>query len=106
MKLVILSLSLMVSAAAFGNNCDQKVLQDYIKNVQSNEFHSLSNEVIAVKKNEKSITAYGLEVALNYKHDVVVYFGSSEYMGGYGVEALVVDPATCETLKMENVYTE
>lgn len=106
MKFYILALSLVASTSILASECEQKVLQDYMKNVSSNEFHSLSNEVLSIKKNQKSFEAYGVEVALNYNHDVEVYFGSSEYMGGYGVEALVVDPATCETLKIENVYTE
>jgi hypothetical protein len=45
-------------------------------------------------------------IELGFTKDVDIYFASSEYMSGLGIEALIVDPSTCEILKMETVYTE
>lgn len=106
MKALTLALTLMISGVALAQNCEEKVLADYIKAVPQNEFHHLTGEVIRLKAAQKSFTAYGVTVETGFNKATDVYLAASEYMAGYGVEALVVDPATCETLKMENVYTE
>ena len=106
MKNLLLVLSLFSFSAMASEVCADKVLNDYMKAVPANEQHALTGEVLKLEKGEKSFKAYGVVVEVNYNFATEVYFASSEYMGGYGVEALVVDPRNCETLKMENVYTE
>lgn len=106
MKALTLAVTLMISGLAFANNCEDKVLADYIKAVPQNEFHHLTGEVIKLLPAQKSFKAYGVTVVTGFNKATDVYMAASEYMSGYGVEALVVDPETCETLKMENVYTE
>lgn len=106
MKNFLLVLSLFSFSAMAVQACEDKVLNDYIKAVPANEYHALTGEVLKVQKGQKSFKAYGVTVEVNFNFDIEVYMASSEYMGGYGVEALVVDPRTCETLKMENVYSE
>ena len=106
MKLIILGLSLILSTVAFGKSCEEQVLKDYINAFEANENHHLTGEVFDFKKLEKAFTYYGTQVELGYDIDVTVYIGASEFMGGYGLEAVVVDPTTCKTLKMANVYAE
>ena len=106
MKLIILVLSLILSTVAFGKSCEEQVLKDYISAFEANEHHHLTGEVFNFKKLEKAFTYYGTKVELGYDVDVTVYIAASEFMGGYGLEAVVVDPTSCKTLKMVNVYAE
>lgn len=106
MKLFIIGVCISLSSMASSRNCQERVIQDYIAATPGYEYHSLSNEVMRILKNEKSFTAYGKKFEIDYAFDVEVYFGSNEYMSGYGVDALIVEPTTCETLKIVNVYTE
>ena len=106
MKTLILVLSLAISSVAFGKSCEEQALKSYMNTFVNNEFHHLTGEVYSFKKLEKSFKYYGTEVELGFDVDVEVFFAASEYMGGYGIEAVVVDSLTCETLKMVNVYAE
>ncbi len=106
MKTLLIGLSLAFSLSSFANNCEEKVLADYIKATPGNEFHRLSSGAILVGKSQAAFKYYDSEIALGYNFDVEIYIASSEYMGGFGMEALVVKPTTCETLQMENVYRE
>jgi hypothetical protein len=106
MKLFILGLSLLLSSVAFGKSCEEPVLKDYINALEANDYHHLTGQVFNFQKLEKSFTYYGKQVELGYDFDVTVFIAASEFMSGYGLEAVVVDPATCKTLKMVNVYTE
>lgn len=106
MKTFIMGLTLILSTAAFANTCEEQVLTDYTKALAANDYHHLIGEVMNFKKFEKSFISYGTKVELGFDLDVAVYLAASEFMGGYGVEAIVVDPATCKTLKMVNVYAE
>lgn len=106
MKILILGLSLLLSTVAFGKSCEEQVLKDYINAFEGNDYHHLTGQVFNFQKLEKAFTYYGTQVELGYEMDVAVYIAASEFMGGYGLEAVVVDPATCKTLKMVNVYTE
>ena len=106
MKLIILGLSLILSTVAFGKSCEEQVLKDYINAFEANEYHHLTGEVFNFKKLEKAFTYYGTQVELGYDVDVTVYIAASEFMGGYGLEAVVIDPTICKTLKMVNVYAE
>lgn len=105
MKALFSLMILLVSTIAFAN-CEEKVLEQYIKLTPSNEFHHMTQEAIKIKPRQKILIAYGQVIELNYNKSMEVYLAGSEFMGGHGVEALVVDPRTCEILKMENVYRE
>ena len=106
MKALFLALTLSISGFALAKNCEDKVLADYIKAVPQNEYHHLTGEVMKLAPGQKSFKAYGVTVVTGFNKAMDVYMAASEYMSGYGVEALVVDPETCETIKMENVYSE
>ncbi len=41
-----------------------------------------------------------------YDEDVLIYEGSSEFMSGYGVEAIVMEPTSCKFIEMVQVYVE
>lgn len=105
MKALFSVVILFVSSLAFAN-CEEKVLDQYIKLTPSNEFHHMTQDAIKVKPRQKILVAYGQVIELNFNKAMEVYLAGSEYMGGHGVEALIVDPRTCEILKMENVYRE
>lgn len=106
MKLLVLGLSLIISSVAFGKTCEEQALKDYINAFEGNEYHHLTGQVFNFKKLEKGFTYYGTQVELGFDVDVTVFIAGSEFMGGYGLEAIVVDPTTCKTLKMTTVYTE
>jgi hypothetical protein len=106
MKLLILGLSLLVSTVAFGKSCEEQALKDYINAFEGNEYHHLTGQVFNFNKLEKAFSYYGTQIELGYNVDVTVFIAGSEFMGGYGLDAIVVDAATCKTLKMESVYTE
>ena len=102
----LFSLVIFLTSTLTFANCENKVLEQYIKLTPQNEFHHMTEEAIKINPRQKILVAYGQVIELNYKRQMEVYLAGSEYMGGHGVEALIVDPRTCEILKMENVYRE
>lgn len=106
MKLLVLGLSLIISSVAFGKTCEEQALKDYISAFEGNDYHHLTGQVFHFQKLEKAFTYYGTQVELGFDVDVTVFIAGSEFMGGYGLDAIVVDPATCKTLKTSSVYTE
>jgi hypothetical protein len=102
----LFSLMVLLATTVSYANCENKVLDQYIKLTPQNEFHHMTEEAIKVKPHQKILVAYGQLIELNYKRPMEVYLAGSEYMGGHGIEALIVDPRNCEVLRMENVYRE
>jgi hypothetical protein len=91
MKTLLMLAAILYSGLTMAQNCEEKVLSDYITAVSQNEFHYLTGEVLSYKKGERSFESYGNVIELGFTKDVDIYFASSEYMSGLGIEALIVD---------------
>jgi len=103
---------LLISAEAFAKDkCANAVNAYYSEALYQYDYHSIALEGLVIPANTLTFESYGQSIALGYKalgydFDVLVYEASSEYMGGYGVDAIFVNPSNCEVLKMINVYEE
>jgi hypothetical protein len=82
MKTFLLVFFFSLSGLAFGGSCEDQILEQYIQASSHHEHH----QILSVSE--------GLIRA------------SSENEGGYGIDAILFDPATCEILEILNVYTE
>lgn len=102
----LFSLVVLFSSSVVLANCEEKVLDQYIKLTPAQEFHHLTQEAIKIKPRQRSLVLYGEIIELNFNNSMEVYVAGSEYMSGYGVEALIVDPKTCKVVRMENIYRE
>jgi hypothetical protein len=82
MKTLLLGFLIAASGLAFGQNCEDQILDQYIKSLSHHEHH----RILSVEEGLIRV--------------------SSENEGGYGIDAILFDPATCEILEIHNVYTE
>jgi hypothetical protein len=105
MKFLIASFLILSTSAAFARSCENEVLDAYIKAVPQNDWHALTGVSYSLKSGENDILLYGKKITFNYPVDTELLLASSEFMGGFGVEAIVVD-ADCKVLELFNVYTE
>jgi len=106
MKTIMIILSLTFAFSAFAKDCEKQVLKQFIEASQDYDYHSLSNKPVLHPAGEEGFESYGRYVELGYDFDVVSYTGSNEYMSGYGAYELIVNPKTCEIIKMQEVYAE
>ena len=82
MKFLLLGFLFTVSSLAFGQSCEEKILKEYIELLPNHEYHRILSA------------------------DATVIRVSSENEGGYGIDEIIFNPATCEILELTNVYTE
>ena len=105
MKFLLISFLLLSSSLAFARSCENEVLEAYKLALPQNEWHSIIGKNYIFKSGENDVLLYGTKITLRYPVDTKLFLASSEHMGGFGVEAIVVD-ADCSVLELFNVYTE
>ncbi len=104
MKILFFCLTFFISAELF--SCEEKILRQYRESFPQNEHHYLTGERVKLFANQDSCQAFGITVVNIFDQSIDVYLAASEYMGGYGVEALMVEPKSCKILKITNLYSE
>ena len=95
-----------LSLTAFGRSCEEHALEEYSRITNQNEYHYLTGTRLKADKNAQSIEYFGTQIRLGFDKQVEIIIAASEYMGGLGYDALVVDPSDCRILQITNVYTE
>jgi len=105
MKFLLASFLIFSVSSAMANPCEGEALEAYAKELPQNDWHALTGLSYSLNAGENVVQLYGMKVTLSYPVDTNLLFASSEYMGGLGVEAVVVD-ADCNVLDIFNVYTE
>lgn len=104
MKFVaIISTFMLLTTSAFA--CYDQAFSFY-----NQEMTARHHQDIHVHKDAVQLVAgevyemYG--VKFEYDQNVMIYEGSSEFMSGFGVEAIVLEPNTCRLIEMVQVYSE
>lgn len=105
MKFLIASFLILSTSVSFAKSCEDQVLDAYIAAVPQNDWHALTGVRYSLKSGENDILLYGKKITLSFPVETDLLLASSEYMGGLGVEAIVVDE-DCNVLELFNVYTE
>ena len=105
MKFLIASFLVLSSSVAFATSCETEAIDAYIKALPQNDWHAFTGVSYTLKSGENDLELYGKKITFNYPVDTQLLLASSEYMGGLGVEAIVVD-AECTVLELFNVYRE
>ncbi len=115
MFLIVLFSFLVLNSAQASGKCDVHVYLEYEKYIQTNTANTFENierisfdqakEAIqeSVELNEKQ-KASGLKAIKKPK--VLLYAGASNYMGGTGLEILIVNPSSCKITKKIFFYAE
>lgn len=79
-------------------------------NLYQGEMGQRHHDNIYVSKNFVKLPAGEEHVmfgtVFSYTQDVLIFEGSSEFMSGYGIEAIVLDPSSCQFIEMVQVYAE
>jgi hypothetical protein len=108
MKKLLLALTLIASLSALASEskCFKKVSKDYRQlTIERNyDYDYVIDEVMSIEEMADR-WEYTFETELagdNY----IVYQAASEYMSGFGYDALIVDRDTCETVEVDEVYAE
>lgn len=89
---------------------DAHACYDSAYNFYSSEMTERRHDNIYVYPQPKKLSAgeqteiYG--TVFQYDQDVLIFEGSSEFMSGFGVEAIVIDGANCSVIEMVQVYAE
>jgi hypothetical protein len=98
---------LTLSTSAFcADKCQSEVYKDFLEATEDYDFHTLDDVGTLHGAQVKSFKSFGKTVKLGYGFPVLSYQGTNEYMSGYGVLEIIVNPTTCKTLDMVEVYTE
>ena len=102
------SLLLVLSSLLFSTNlmaCYSQALSVYTSAMNERRHDNIHVYKEAVQLNAgQSYETYG--VVFEYEQDVLIFEGSSEFMSGFGVEAIVLEPNTCRLIEMVQVYAE
>ena len=104
MKLLLLSSVFAIST--FASNCFKSADIAFIEATPNYEFHFVSSLYNTYKAHTPSYSSYGTKIDLGYDFDVISYQASNEHWGGLGVYEIVVNPTSCQVLKIIEVYTE
>lgn len=108
MKKLILAVSFILSFSAMAteSKCFQKVSADYsqLTYERNYDFEYVIDNVMTISEMKEKWEGT-FETELSSDH-FIVYQAASEYMGGFGYDALVVDSETCETVEVDEVYAE
>ena len=106
MKSVLIALLLSVSASSFAQNCHDQVESYYQQlNYERNyDDEGISTQPVEI---EEVRSEYGnLDFDTAEPSNFAIYFGHSSSWGGYGVDALIYEKATCEVVAVEEIYAE
>jgi hypothetical protein len=105
MKKLILALTLILSFSVMADDCLEKVRADYKQlTIERNyDYDFVGDAPTTIEQMMLIWDTFETE----YEGDsYIVYQASSEYYGGYGVDALVVSKNSCETVEVVEVYAE
>lgn len=102
------SLLVLISSILFSANavaCYSQAVSVYTQAMNERRHDNIHvyNEAVQLKAGQ-SYDSYG--VIFEYEQDVLIFEGSSEFMSGFGVEAIVLEPNTCRLIEMVQVYAE
>lgn len=106
MKYLMIALFLLSLASFAGVSCYEKIEADYraFNIARDYEFDYVSKRaVVSIEKAKEIYETFDTELSGD---EYEVYVGVSEYMSGYGEDALVVKKATCETVEVVEIYAE
>jgi hypothetical protein len=106
MKSIIVLVSLLLSSVSFAQDCKDLVFEKFLAETEEYDYHTISDKFETYQAGTEGFESYGQYVELGYDFDVISYHASNEYMSGYGAYEIIVEPKTCEVLKIENVYAE
>lgn len=106
MKALLAIFTIVMSLSVFAKDCEKEVEVQFIKLTEDYDYHVVSNKPVLHVAGTEGFESYGRYVELDYDIDVLTYHASNEMWGGYGAYQLVVNPKTCEIIKMQEVYTE
>lgn len=99
---------LLLSSLLFSTNvlaCYSQAVSIYTETMNERRHDNIHVYKEAVQlKSGQSYETYG--VVFEYEQDVLIFEGSSEFMSGFGVEAIVLEPNTCRLIEMVQVYAE
>lgn len=97
--------SLSFSALA-ADKCQSEVFSEFLAATTEYDYHTVADSGVLYPAGSPGFESYGRYVELGYDKDVLAYHASNEYMSGYGAYEIIVDPATCSIIKMQEVYAE
>lgn len=107
MKNALLSLVLFLSTSVMaGGICYDEALESYHEYLENHETEFLAMFSKPVEISYYYNESYESFSPENYPKDSLVYEGQSNYWGGVGVHAIVMDPSSCANLGVDLIYAE
>jgi hypothetical protein len=104
--LLLVGLVSLSSVSLAQHKCSDSALVHHLNQFPQHDYRVLYDDVIENSAGTKYFETWGQKFSLPYQFATTVMLVGSEYWGGYGVDAVIMDAADCTLLKIENVYTE
>jgi len=103
MKKIILAVALISSTSAFA--CLDQAVRVFGQEMQARRHENIHVYPQSTKVPAgQTFETYG--TVFSYDFDVEIFEGTSEFMSGFGVEAIVMDPKDCSLIDLVQVYAE
>lgn len=106
MKTLLIAFLVTVSANSFAKNCHDQVESYYQElNYERNyDDEGISHQPVEIEEARKDWENLDFDAA--ELENFAIYYGYSSAWGGYGVDALIYEKATCQVVAIEEVYAE
>ena len=113
MKIVLAALFMLAAAAptfaqdeaALGAKCRRQARAFYQRNAGPSDIRRTFEFVKMLKAGDELESFMGVRFG-SFGKDLLLYTATGSYYSGWFIDAVLVDPVTCEAEKLVNIYSE